>query len=114
MALPKPCTEPSILPRSRRAVGGSRIRTYEDIRRQIYSLLPLTARQPLRIRAARRSGTRLIRCPLDFVNPGPSIRSRPETGACGKPGLGAMEEVGRGKSGRKPSGARGAGGLAAG
>src|SRR5205085_8738519 len=38
------------------AGGGGRIRTYEDIRRQIYSLLPLTARQPLRIRAARLSG----------------------------------------------------------
>src|ERR1700747_1643014 len=30
------------------AGGGGRIRTYEDVRRQIYSLLPLTARQPLR------------------------------------------------------------------
>jgi hypothetical protein len=30
--------------------GGGRIRTYEDVRRQIYSLLPLTARQPLRDR----------------------------------------------------------------
>src|SRR5947209_3034984 len=28
--------------------GGGRIRTYVDIRRQIYSLLPLTARPPLR------------------------------------------------------------------
>ncbi len=28
--------------------GGSRIRTYVDIRRQIYSLLPLTARLSLR------------------------------------------------------------------
>src|SRR4029077_4685879 len=37
--------------------GGGRIRTFEDVRRQIYSLLPLTARQPLRDRfAARRSG----------------------------------------------------------
>src|SRR5579863_3648802 len=28
--------------------GGGRIRTFEDRSRQIYSLLPLTARQPLR------------------------------------------------------------------
>lgn len=27
--------------------GGGRIRTYVDIRRQIYSLLPLTTRPPL-------------------------------------------------------------------
>ena len=39
----------SRLPQFRRAGGGGRIRTYEDVRRQIYSLLPLTARQPLRI-----------------------------------------------------------------
>ena len=28
--------------------GGGRIRTYVDVRRQIYSLLPLTTRPPLR------------------------------------------------------------------
>src|SRR5690242_6765165 len=49
MAPTSPCTKPWILPRSRGAGGGGRIRTYEDVRRQIYSLLPLTARQPLRI-----------------------------------------------------------------
>src|SRR6516165_12623550 len=45
------------LPRFRSAGGGGRIRTYEDVRRQIYSLLPLTARQPLRVacRPAQRS-----------------------------------------------------------
>src|SRR6185312_17324307 len=32
------------------AGGGGRIRTFEDRSRQIYSLLPLTARQPLRDR----------------------------------------------------------------
>ena len=29
--------------------GGGRIRTYVDVRRQIYSLLPLTTRPPLRL-----------------------------------------------------------------
>src|ERR1051325_1391732 len=36
---------------SRSAGGGGRIRTYVGIRRQIYSLLPLTTRPPLRDRA---------------------------------------------------------------
>src|SRR5438105_13448773 len=36
--------------RSRGAGGGGRIRTYVGIRRQIYSLLPLTTRPPLRDR----------------------------------------------------------------
>src|SRR5262249_9158155 len=35
------------------AGGGGRIRTYVGIRRQIYSLLPLTTRPPLRLREAR-------------------------------------------------------------
>src|SRR5437867_8388625 len=38
---------------ARGAGGGGRIRTYVGIRRQIYSLLPLTTRPPLRIREAR-------------------------------------------------------------
>src|SRR5213082_3245488 len=37
--------------RSQGAGGGGRIRTYVGIRRQIYSLLPLTTRPPLRDRA---------------------------------------------------------------
>src|SRR5271169_4312073 len=48
--LPLPDLVPTLRYRSRfrSAGGGGRIRTYEDVRRQIYSLLPLTARQPLR------------------------------------------------------------------
>src|SRR5271167_2241837 len=50
--LPLPDLVPTLRyrPRFRSAGGGGRIRTYEDVRRQIYSLLPLTARQPLRDR----------------------------------------------------------------
>src|SRR5271155_5391306 len=44
-AAPAQTSDPIVIPS---VGGGGRIRTYEDIRRQIYSLLPLTARQPLR------------------------------------------------------------------
>ena len=53
----------SILPLPASAGGGGRIRTYEDVRRQIYSLLPLTARQPLRIAcrpAQRNAGDKMM------------------------------------------------------
>src|SRR6476620_10661690 len=35
--------------------GGGRIRTYVDVSRQIYSLLPLTARPPLRAKAPKQN-----------------------------------------------------------
>jgi hypothetical protein len=48
--LPLPASRPLCLGHLARPSigGGGRIRTYEDVRRQIYSLLPLTTRQPLR------------------------------------------------------------------
>ena len=33
--------------------GGGRIRTFEGVSRQIYSLIPLTAREPLRKKSSR-------------------------------------------------------------
>ena len=49
--------------------GGGRIRTYVDVRRQIYSLLPLTTRPPLRLKIPeRRSGTAQYRYSLFDVN----------------------------------------------
>ena len=49
--------------------GGGRIRTYVDVRRQIYSLLPLTTRPPLRLKICkRRSGTAHYRNSLFDVN----------------------------------------------
>ena len=70
--LPTAVVDPSdpSLTIARSAGGGGRIRTYVDIRRQIYSLLPLTARPPLRIacRPAQRNAGHKIR--LGFVNPG--------------------------------------------
>ena len=53
------------------AGGGGRIRTYVGIRRQIYSLLPLTTRPPLRDRITvppGGRGTRVIRAARPFVN----------------------------------------------
>ena len=115
MALPRPCTKPSILPRSRlprsrRAGGGGRIRTYEDVRRQIYSLLPLTARQPLRIAcrpAQRNAAHKMSGLTL-------SIQARrytagdtagPKPARAESPVLQRWRRCAWRKSGRKPSGA---------
>ena len=68
--------------------GGGRIRTYVGIRRQIYSLLPLTTRPPLRVAGrgappVSRLGRepRLIRAAPGFVNnghgPEPGFRASP-------------------------------------
>ncbi len=77
------------LPRNRNRSGdggGGRIRTYVGIRRQIYSLLPLTTRPPLRVARSRAPpvsrhgrGPRVIRaCPC-FVNNGRGRQSlRPD------------------------------------
>src|SRR5260370_35210023 len=66
------------------AGGGGRIRTYVGIRRQIYSLLPLTTRPPLRDSQAAhfappeggRRGTRAIRAsPSLDKTPRPDLRT---------------------------------------
>ena len=64
---------------ARGAGGGGRIRTYVGIRRQIYSLLPLTTRPPLRVRTCRSGGrgTRVIRA-------SPIICQHAEAPNCGR------------------------------
>src|SRR5262249_47478588 len=53
-------------PRPPNAGGGGWIRTNEDVRRQIYSLLPLTTRQPLRIAGhpAQREAGHMVSAPI--------------------------------------------------
>jgi hypothetical protein len=46
------------IPARRRSGGGGRIRTFEVIRRQIYSLLPLATREPLHSKALDTEGKR--------------------------------------------------------
>jgi hypothetical protein len=70
-----PCRFRPIYPSLARGDGGGGwIRTNEDVRRQIYSLLPLTTRQPLRGRQPTpQRKRRLIRIWPRFVNPAPAL-----------------------------------------
>ena len=57
--------------------GGGRIRTYVDVRRQIYSLLPLTTRPPLRLKPQTPKQDRALweltpRCQLPYPDPNPN------------------------------------------
>ena len=57
--------------------GGGRIRTYVDVRRQIYSLLPLTTRPPLRLNPQTPKQDRALweltpRCQLSYPDPSPN------------------------------------------
>ena len=65
--------------------GGGRIRTFEGVSRQIYSLLPLTAWVPHREKRAAYSDFRFSRCQFemarDLLAQRPS--SRPDTFTCG-------------------------------
>ena len=67
--------------------GGGRIRTYEGVSRQIYSLLPLAAWVPLREKRAAYSDFRYLACQCRFranspffLEPGLEPRTEPVAG----------------------------------